>query len=128
VIYTLLGHQWKAFWRSRSAGRNVAMQVVVGIIVLYLLAVALLLGLSLTSLLQLAFPEQDSIAVFCSFILYFFATDILIRFLLQDLPTLTIQPYLTRNIKRRQLILFLNIRSLFSFFTILPLLLFAPFS
>lgn len=128
MIYTLLGHQWKAFWRSRSAGRNVAMQIVVGIVVLYLLAVASLIGLSLPSLLELAFPGQDSVAVFCSFILYFFATDVLIRFMLQDMPTLTIQPYLAHNIRRKQLILFLNIRSLVSFFTLLPLLLFAPFS
>jgi hypothetical protein len=128
VITTLLGHQWKAFWRSRSAGRNVAMQIFLGIIIIYLIGVATLVGFSLGSLLQLAFPGQDSVAIFCGFILYFFAIDIIWRFLIQDLPTLTIQPYLAHNIKRRQLILFLNIRSLFSFFSILPLLLFAPFS
>lgn len=128
MIFTLLGHQWKAFCRSRSAGRNVAMQIFMGIIVLYLLAVASLVGLSLGSLLNTAFPNQDNVAVFCSFILYFFAMDILIRFMMQDLPTLTIQPYLAHNIRRKQLIFFLNIRSLVSFFTVLPLLLFVPFS
>lgn len=128
MIYTLLGHQWKAFWRSRNAGRNVAMQVFMAIIVLYLIAVAALIGLSLELILARAVPGQDSVTVFCGFILYFFAIDILIRFMLQELPTLTIQPYLAHNIRRRQLILFLNIRSLFSFFTILPLLLFVPFS
>jgi hypothetical protein len=128
VIITLLGHQWKAFWRSRSAGRNVAMYVFLAIIIIYLLGVAALIGVSLNPLLKQVFPGQDTVFVFCGFILYFFAIDILVRFMMQDLPTLTIQPYLAHNIRRRQLVAFLNIRSLASFFTLLPLLLFAPFS
>ncbi|HYH14933.1 MAG TPA: DUF5687 family protein [Flavisolibacter sp.] len=127
MILTLLGHQWKAFWRSRSTGRNVAMQIFLAIIIIYLVGVASLIGLSIGEILEQIFPEQDPVTIFCGFILYFFAIDVLIRFLVQDLPTLTIQPYLAHNIRRKQLITFLNIRSLFSFFTLLPLLLFAPF-
>jgi hypothetical protein len=46
----------------------------------------------------------------------------------QDLPTLSVQPYLVQNIRRRELVRFLNIRSLFTFLNMLPLLLFIPFS
>jgi hypothetical protein len=38
-----------------------------------------------------------------------------------------VQPYLIQNIKRNKLVQFLNIRSLFSIFTLLPLFLFLPF-
>jgi hypothetical protein len=38
-----------------------------------------------------------------------------------------VQHYLTQNIKRNKLVQFLNIRSLFSIFTLLPLFLFLPF-
>jgi hypothetical protein len=128
ILFTLLSHQWKSFWRSRNAGKGLAVQIFLGFIILYLLAVAVSVGFYLKKLLAKTFPDQDLIKVFCGFLLYYFAFDILLRFLLQDLPTLSIQPYLVQNIRRRKLIRFLNIRSLFTFFNLLPLLLFAPFS
>ncbi|MDQ3683254.1 MAG: DUF5687 family protein, partial [Bacteroidota bacterium] len=128
MTYILLHHQWKAFWRSRSAGRDVAVQIFMGLIILYLLGVAIFIGIFLQSILNEAFPEQDVVTVFCGYILYYFFLDIIFRFMWQDLPTLTVQPYLVQNIERRQLIQFLNLRSLFSFFTLLPLFLFVPFA
>lgn len=127
MIYTLLQHQWKSFWRSRATGRNVAMQIFIGFIVLYLTAIAILLGFSLDKILSGSFPGNDIVRIFFGFILYYYAFDIIIRFILQDLPTLAVQPYLTQNIKRNKLVQFLNIRSLFSIFSLLPLFLFLPF-
>jgi hypothetical protein len=127
MIIKLLSHQWRAFWRSRSAGKNLAAQIFIGFVVLYLLACALFLGLSLQHFLPQFFPGQDIVRVFCGLILYYFSIDILMRFLLQELPVLSIQPYLGQNIRRRQLVRFLNVRSLFQFFNLLPLFIFIPF-
>ena len=127
ILFTLLSHQWKSFWRSRSAGRSLAVQIFIGFIVLYLLSVAVGAGLFMKQVLVKSFPGQDIVAAFCSLLLYYYALDILSRFFLQDLPTLTIQPYLVQNIRRRQLIRFLNIRSLFTIINLLPLFLFVPF-
>lgn len=126
-MLTLLQHQWKFFWRSRSAGRNVAMQIIIGFFVLYLSAIALFVGFSLDKILLKVSPGKDVIHIFSGFLLYYFAFDIIARFFMQDLPTLAVQPYLAQNIKRRKLVRFLNVRSLFSIFTILPLFLFLPF-
>jgi hypothetical protein len=128
ILFTLLSHQWKSFWRSRSAGKSLAVQIFLGFIILYVLSVVIATGFFLKALLVKSFPDQDIIKVFCGFLLYYFAADILIRFLFQDLPTLTIQPYLVQNIRRRQLIRFLNIRSLFTVINLIPLLLFFPFT
>lgn len=127
MIYTLLTHQWKSFWRSRSSGRNIAVQIFLGFIVLYLAGSALVLGFSLDTILSELFPGKDIIAVFLGFILYYYAFDIIIRFIMQDLPTLAVQPYLTLNIKRKKLVRFLNVRSLFSIFSFIPLFIFLPF-
>lgn len=127
MIYTLLQHQWKSFWRSASAGRNVAMQILMGFMILYLAALAIFAGFSVDKILSEASPGKNVIAVFLGLILYYYAFDIIVRFILQDLPTLVVQPYLTQNIKRGKLVQFLNIRSLFSIFTLLPLFLFLPF-
>lgn len=103
------------------------MQIFIGFIVLYLAAVAIFLGFSLHKILSGFFPGKDVIYIFVGFILYYFSFDIIMRFLMQDLPTLAVQPYLTQNIRRNKLVQFLNLRSLFSIFNLLPLLLFLPF-
>jgi hypothetical protein len=128
VIRTLLAHQWKSFWRSRNAGKSLALQIFIAFISIYLLVMAIALGFFLQKLLIKTFPGQDVISIFCSFILYYFLFDMLSRFMLQDLPTLTIQPYLVQNIQRRQLIRFLNVRSMVNVINFLPLLLFVPFT
>ena len=127
MILTLLSHQWKAFWRSRSAGKNLAAQIFMGFVIVYLLGCALFVGLSFGHFLPKLFPGQDVIKLFCGFILYYFSVDILMRFLMQELPVLSIQPYLGQNIRRRQLVRFLNVRSLFHFLNLLPLFIFIPF-
>ena len=127
MILTLLSHQWKAFWRSRSAGKNLAAQIVMGFVILYLLACAIVLGFSFRHLLPELFPGQDVIKVFCGLILYYFLGDILMRFLIQELPVLSVQPYLAQNIRRRQLVRFLNVRSIFHFLNLLPIFIFIPF-
>lgn len=128
MILTLLTHQWKSFIRSRNSGRSIVLQIVLGFFILYFLAIAVFLGISLSSILKEAFPKQDIVKIFCGFILYYFSFDIILRFMLQDLPTLTVQAYLLQNIKKSSLVGFLNIRSLVSFFNALPLILFIPFS
>lgn len=127
VIKLLLSHQWKSFWRKNNSGKNLAIQIFIGFITLYVLASSIALGFFLDELLKKLYPGQNSTTVFCGFLLYYFLFDILIRFLMQDLPTLSIQPYLVQNIRRSQLIGFLNVRSLFVVYNFIPLLLFMPF-
>jgi hypothetical protein len=128
MISLLLSHQWKAFWRSRNAGKSIAIQIFIGFLTLYFLTIALVIGFTLGAIIKKVLPGQDVVKAFCGFILYYFSFDVLMRFMLQELPTVSVQPYLAHNIKRKQLVNFLNVRSLFTFLNILPLILFIPFS
>ena len=127
MILTLLSHQWKSFWRGRGVSKSIAMQLFLGFIILYLLATCLVLGVELGHLLGTLFPGQDAVRVYCGLILYYFALDLVMRFLFQELPILSTQPYLAQNIRRSQLVAYLNARSLFHFLNILPLFIFIPF-
>jgi hypothetical protein len=127
MIRILWSHQWKSFWRSSSSGKGLAIRIFVGLVVLYFLSAAVVLGLRLNLIIGKVAPARNAIQIFCGFLLYYFVVDIMARFFLQDLPTLTIKPYLIQPIRRRDLIRCLKIRSLFSFFNILPILLFFPF-
>lgn len=128
MILTLLSHQWKSFWRGRNAGTGLAVQIFMGLLIAYLLACLLAMGLGLGHILHKVYPQQDVVPIFCGFILYYFSFDLVLRFTIQELPVLTIQPYLGQNIRRRQLVGFLNIRALFHFLNLVPILLFLPFA
>ncbi|WEK19144.1 MAG: DUF5687 family protein [Candidatus Pedobacter colombiensis] len=127
MLSTFLNHQWRAFWRSRNKGTSIAAQLFLGFIILYLLTVALILGFGMEMIIGKLLPGKDVFYVFNGIILYYFAVDFLMRLKLQELPTLSIVPYLHLKIPRQKIVTFLNIRSLFSAFNILPLFIFIPF-
>lgn len=127
MLNTFLSHQWKAFWRSRNRGGSIAAQVVLGFFLLYFLAVAITIGFGMAFLLPEIFKGQDIVKSFNGIILYYFAFDLLMRIQLQELPTLSIIPYLHLKISKNKIISFLNVKALFSMFNIWPILLFLPF-
>lgn len=127
MLLTLLSHEWKSFWRARNAGANLAVNIVAGLLVLYFLAIAVSAGVFMARILEKIFPDQDLVFVFCGFMLYDFSFDILVRFQLQELSTIFIQPYLVLDIRRKQILNFLHIRSLLSIFNVLPFVLLVPF-
>ncbi|MDY0903980.1 DUF5687 family protein [Pedobacter sp. CFBP9032] len=127
MLSTFLSHQKKSFWRSRNRGGSIAAQIVLGFFMLYFLIVAAALGFGMAVLLPKIFPKQDAMTSFNGIILYYFALDLLMRLQLQELPTLSIIPYLHLKIPKRKIVDFLNIKALFSAFNLWPFLLFLPF-
>lgn len=127
MLLTLLHYQWTAFRRSKGKTGTIAAQIVMGLLVLYIIACAVLVGYSMETLINHFLPDKEVIFVFNGIILYYFAIDFLVRLQMQELPTLAVVPYLHLNIPRSGLVNFLNIRALFSAFNLIPLLLFFPF-
>jgi len=127
MLSTFLDHQWKSFWRSRNRGGSIASQVILGLFMLYFLAVAIGAGLAMHPILSKMFPQQDVIKSFNGLILYYFAFDFIMRIQLQELPTLSVVPYLHLPIARHTIIRFLNVKALFSVFNLIPLFVFLPF-
>lgn len=122
-----LRHQILSFFRSRNQAASIVARVFMALLVLYFLVVALGIGFFMNKVLIKAMPSVDPIVSFNGIILYYFLIDLLMRVQMQELPTLTVIPYLHLNIKKRTLLRFLNIRSLFSVFNFLPLFIFLPF-
>lgn len=127
MLSTFLSHQWKSFWRSRNKAGSIAANILLGFLMLYFLTAAIGLGLGMGYMIENFFPGKNVIAVFNGFILYYFLFDLAMRTQLQELPTLSIVPYLHLNIQKKTIINFLNVKSLFTFFNVLPLFIFIPF-
>ncbi|MCX2573870.1 DUF5687 family protein [Pedobacter sandarakinus] len=127
MLTTFLSHQRKSFWRSRNRGGSIATQVLLGFFMLYFLAVAIGIGFGMALFLSKIFPGQDVLKSFNGIILFYFALDFVMRLQLQELPTLSIIPYLHLKIQKGKIVDFLNIKALFSAFNIWPLFIFLPF-
>ena len=128
TISTFLSHQWYSFWRARNANKSLAMQIILGIFYFLIFLEIAVIGVALPFLLKEQMPGKDPVVLFCSYIIYYFLVGLLFRFQLQELPSLSIQPYLAQNIKRSSMLRFLNVRSLIHVINILPLFVFIPFT
>ncbi|MBC7689308.1 MAG: hypothetical protein H7211_14150, partial [Aquabacterium sp.] len=127
-ISVFLHHQWLSFWRGRNANKSLAIQIILGLFYLLIFLEVAGLGVLLPYLIQEKLPGKDPVVVFTSYIIYYFLVGLLVRFQLQELPSLSIQPYLTKNIRRQTMLRFLNIRSLVHIINFLPLFIFIPFT
>ena len=127
MLSTFLSHQRKSFWRSRNRGSSIAGQIVLGFFMLYFFAVAVGIGFGMSIFLPKIFPDQNILTSFNGIILYYFAFDFIMRMQFQELPTLSIIPYLHLKIQKSKIINFLNVKALFSAFNIWPFFIFLPF-
>ena len=124
---TFIRHELKAFWRARNTGKSIAVHIVMGLLILYLLACVIALGITLDLILHKAAPKTDVIVTFCGVLLLYYLAELLSRMQLQELPTLRVQPYLQLAISRNSLVRYLAFTAMLSFFNLWPLILFGPF-
>lgn len=127
MVSTFIRHELKAFWRSKNTGKSIAVRVVMGILILYLLINVLIVGFFLDKMLEGMFPNDDLVKSFCGIILIYYLFDLLMRLQLQELPTLRVQPYLHLPIKRNSLVQYLALSAVLSMFNLWPFILFLPF-
>lgn len=103
------------------------MRIVMGLLILYLLLNVLVVAFFMDKILVKTFPGQNILQTFNSFIIYYFLMDLIMRFQLQELPTLSVRPYLHLPISKNQIVNYLSITSLATAFNLTPFLLTIPF-
>ncbi len=123
----LIRFKIKEFFRSPLWGKSLGINLVLGFFMVYMLVVISMAGIFLPEMLTELAPGQDIVVIFNSFILFYFLGELVIRFFMQGLPVLSVQPMLHLPIKRSKLVNFMIGRSVFNFFNILPLFFAVPF-
>jgi len=121
-------HQLRQAIRHRSWDKQLATNIFLGILFTLLLINIITIGYAIDDILLTLFPDKDLVLQFASYILYYIIVDIILRLMIQNVPALTIKPYLTLPIKKKNLIFYLLSKTFWSFFPIIPMLVLIPFS
>lgn len=123
-----LEQQWKENTRSSIWQRNLATNIFIGFFLLLMMGYLLMLGILIDPILRKIFPDDDPVGIFNGIIIYYLGFDLLIRYLMQSLPTFAIESYLHLPIRKRTMVHFVISKSIFHALNFLPLLVFLPFA
>jgi hypothetical protein len=119
-------HLWQAFIRNQRWRRNLLSKILLAILLIYFFLLFLIVGLNIDKILsELGGNPIDN---FNSILLYYLIVDLILRCLLQPLPTIAILPYIRLRIRRNTIINFLLFRCIVNIFNLIPLLIIIPFS
>jgi len=127
MIKHFLNLEWKQYFRSSYWQKNILINILLVFLALYCVAMFLLMGVAMYTLLKKFFPEQDPFIVFNGFLFYWILGDLFVRFFFQKLPVMSVKPLLTLPIKRKTVVNFVLGKSALSFFNFLPLFAIVPF-
>lgn len=120
--------QWKAFFRSASLGKSIGLKIFMGFLALYFGGMFLLLGIGMYPLLKEIFPDENPLLVANNFVIIWLAAELLFRFMLQTLPIINIKPFLVTPIPKKSVVHYVLLKSLFSFYNLLPIFVIIPFA
>jgi hypothetical protein len=129
-------NEWRETRRSSMWEQSVGIKIFLGFLFFIIFAEILIgsifLGMEFQKIASsdevIAYFKTDNhIEIFNSMLLYGFALGFFVRFFLQKVPVLSIQPYLHLPIGRSKLVNYVLGKSLFAIFNFIPVLTITPF-
>ena len=128
MIAHFLRLERKQFFRSSYWQKSIALNIVLVFFALYMIATFLALGLSAFFIVKKLFPDADPFVVVNSYLVFAFLGDLVFRYIMQKLPVMNIKPLLIIPVKKSKIVHYILGKSAFSFFNIMPLFFYIPFS
>ncbi|WP_422861852.1 DUF5687 family protein [Flagellimonas sp. W118] len=119
--------QWKAFFRSSSFGKSLALKIVMIFFGLYMLGALVFVGAFLYEILRKVFPDQNPMWMLSRYLVYWVFIELFFRYFMQKLPVMDIKPLLSMPVKKSSIAHYILGRSGFSGYNILALCFFIPF-
>jgi len=119
---------WRELTRSAYFSKNMAAKGVLIFLALYFSAVALFMGFNLSEFIEKSYPGQAQVPIFNSLIFAYVGFELVLRIMVQNLPTFGFQPFLLIPVKRKRIARYMLNKSMLHFFNVLPLFLILPFT
>jgi hypothetical protein len=126
ILFTLLKQHWLKTIRARGFYKNIAVNILLGFLALYFIAVFFLLGLFLHEMLNSIATDKTPTQIFNGLTLYLILAGLVIRYLMQQLTTIKFQSYQILPIKRADVVNYILFTPLLNpvnyilFFVIIP--------
>ena len=114
--------------RSSAWNKNLIINIVFACFMLYMMVCFLAIGFFLDRILIDASPDSDPVQLFNRVLLYYFGLELLIRFLMQSTPAMSITPFLHLPVRRSFLMHLLLARSVINPLNYISFLIFIPFA
>ena len=128
MISHFLRLEWKQYFRSSYWQTGIALKILMGFFAVYFIISFLALGIGGYYLVKKMFPGQDPLHVVNGFLIFVLLGDLVFRYMMQKLPVMNIKPMLILPIKKNKLVHYVLGKSAFSFFNIMSLFFYIPFS
>ncbi len=119
---------WRELTRSSYFMKNMAAKGVIIFLAIYMVSVASFFGFNMKNMIAEGFPGIPPIEAFNSLIFIYIGFELVLRILMQNLPTFGFQPFLILPVKRKRIAKYMLNKSLMHFFNVLPLFLLLPFT
>lgn len=126
MYYRLLLLELKNFLRNPQFGTNLVLRILTffGFASMCFLFVA---GAFFVYYYPKEELNQDPLLFFCKFFIYYWTYDLVVRFFMQQMPTLNIKPFLTTGLTKKTLVNYTIVKIIFNFFNWGNLLFLIPF-
>ena len=128
MISHFLNLEWKQYFRAANWQKSIFLNILLVLFALYFILSFLAIGVGGYWILKEMFPNQDPLVVVNAFLLYAFVADLIFRYLMQKLPVMNIKPMLTLPISKSKIVHYILLKSSFSFFNLMSLFFYIPFS
>lgn len=127
MVSHFINLEWKQFFRSSYWQKSIGLNILLVFVALYFMLTFLAIGFGLYPILKKEFPDSDPLNIVNNFLFYWFLGDLMLRFIMQKLPAMSVKPLLILPIKRNRIIHYVLCKSVLSFFNFLPLFAIIPF-
>lgn len=119
--------EWKSFFRSANLKKDIGMKIFLAFFGIYMAVSLLLLGVGLYFIIEELVPGEQPLYVVNKYLLLWFISELIVRYMMQKIPVLNAKPMLVQNIPRKSIAQYLLLKSIGSYFNSLSLFIVIPF-
>lgn len=122
----ILRHQWISFRRSPAFEKDLGIKIFLAFLGLLVLVNLIFVSANLNETLQALGINKEPTQLVNQFLLYYFVSELALRYIMQTVPVLDIEPYLHLPIGKQLITRFLVIKSIFNPYNLIAPAVFIP--
>jgi len=125
-MHWILKHQWISFRRSPAFEKDLGIKIFLGLLGFLVLLNLVFVSANLNEVIAALGVDAEPSKIVNQFLLYYFLTELALRYVIQTVPVLDIEPYLHLPISKKLMTRFLVIKSIFSPYNLIAPAIFIP--